>query len=110
MAPTMDRHEHPAVWSCPAVSSSPQHIKKIQKSPIVQHWEIQPLFSNHFKWNIIHKNIEQCCTPETNTVNQLYFNEKKEKETISLQMFDYYLPHSGIQGAMVTFQEQSLTD
>lgn len=54
---------------------------KIQKSPIVQHWEIQPLFSNHFKWNIIHKNIEQCCTPEkTNTVNQLYFNEKKRKK------------------------------
>ena len=107
----MDRHEHPAIWSCPAVSSFPQLYKKIQKSPLVQHWEIQPpLFSHNFRWNIIHKNIEQCCTPETNIVNQLCFNNNKKKRNISLQMYDYYLPRSGIQGAMVTFQEQSLTD
>ena len=101
----MDRHEHPAIWTCPAVSSSPQLYKKIQKSPLVQHWEIQPLFSNNFRWNIIHKNIEQYCKK---TVFKQ--KKKKKKETISLQKYDYYLPRSGIQGAMVTFQEQSLTD
>lgn len=34
---------------------------------------------------------------------------KKERNHKSPNV-DYYLPHSGIQGAMVTFQEQSLTD
>ena len=38
------------------------------------------------------------------------FQQQQQKETISLQIYDYYLPRSGIQGAMVTFQEQSLTD
>ena len=72
-------------------------------------YSTQPLFSNNFKRNIIHKNIEQRCTPETNIINQL-FQQRQQKETISLQIYDYYLPQSGIQGAMVTFQEQSLTD
>ena len=36
---------------------------------IIQHREIQPLFSNTFKWSIIYKNIESlCCTPETNII------------------------------------------
>ena len=38
-----------------------------QRGYIVQHREIQPLFCNNFKWNIIYKNIASLCyTPETN--------------------------------------------
>ena len=51
-------------------------VSKLQ-GYIVQYREIQPIFYNNFKWNIIYKNIESlCCIPETNIVNQLYFNEK----------------------------------
>ena len=40
-----------------------------QEGYIVQHREIQPLFCNKLKWNIIYKNTESlCCTPETNII------------------------------------------
>ena len=51
--------------------------KNKQQEYIVQHGEIQPLFCNNLKWNIIYKNVDSlCCTPETNFVNQLYSNFK----------------------------------
>ena len=43
---------------------------------------IQPIFYNNFKWSIIYKNTESlCCTPETNIVNQLYFNNNKNNRS-----------------------------
>ena len=40
---------------------------------------IQPICYNNFKWSIIYKNIKSLCgSPETNIVNQLYFNEKSQ--------------------------------
>ena len=38
-------------------------------------WVIQPIFYKTSKESIIYKSIKSlCCTPETNIVNQLYFN------------------------------------
>ena len=52
-----------------------------QQGYIVKHSGSKPLFSSNFKWSIIYKNIESLChTPETNTVNQLYFNKNKTQK------------------------------
>ena len=46
----------------------------------MQHKEIYLLFCNNFKWSITYKNTDSLCyTPETNIVNQLYFNKKYSK-------------------------------
>ena len=67
---------------------------KINGQPgyIVQHRELEPLFCNNFKWNIIYKNIESLCyTPETNIVNQLYFNKNKFKKIKNKWAFLQYI-------------------
>ena len=44
------------------------NISKHQKY-IVEHREIQKLFSNDFKWSMTYENIESLCgTPETNKI------------------------------------------
>ena len=52
-----------------------------QQGYIAQPREIQPLFSNSFKWSISYKNIELlCCTPETNILIN-YTSIKKGRQT-----------------------------
>ena len=48
---------------------------------IAQHREIQTLFYNSFKWNIIYKNVDSlCCTPETNIVDERKKRKEKRKK------------------------------
>ena len=52
-------------------------VNKLQEYT-VQHREYSPIFYNNYKRSITYENFESvCCTPETNIVNQLYFNFRR---------------------------------
>ena len=58
-------------------------VNKLQEYT-VQHREYRPIFYNNYERSITYENFESvCCTPETNIVNQLYFNLRKKERGAS---------------------------
>jgi len=62
-------------------------VNKLQEYT-VQHREYRPIFYNNYERSITYENFESvCCTPETNIVNQLYFNLRKKERKRSLPSY-----------------------
>ena len=54
-------------------------VNKLQEYT-VEHREYSPIFYNNYEQSITYEDFESvCCTPETNIVNQLYFNLRKKE-------------------------------